>query len=447
MTLYLVYSSIAITVFWLYYILTLRRTTFFRTKRWFFLIAILFALILPFTHHFLEKDNLVAIINNVSSTTSNNVTIINSVNELGVELHSLENQLPESGNWLVIAYFLGCGLLIVRSIYAALAVNHMSKGAEILQDNDIKVFMSNGIRQPFSFFGKMYLPTEHYGDIAREVILHEREHITARHHIDLIVTQIISILLWFNPVVYIFKNAVRLNLEYLADKAVIDQGADTLRYQSLLIDHALENKFNNPLTTNFTLPLKHRITMMKKKRSNSWRQLALIGVIPLAGILMAMNTKVSLKEAIVENVPSLNFSWQKTDDKPSISPIKESDLTRLLVSFGKKFHPVKKVEQMHTGVDFMAKINAPVYATADGVIEFADSDEIKGNYIIIKHSDRYQTQYFHMNRLAVSAGDIIKKGAIIGYVGSTGKATGTHLHYEVLLHGKAVDPIDYFDAC
>ena len=99
----------------------------------------------------------------------------------------------------------------------------------------------------------------------------------------------------------------------------------------------------------------------------------------------------------------------------------------------------------HKGVDLAMPAGSPIYATADGVISRADWFSGYGLYVAIEHGGELQTRYGHMSRLNVAAGQQVKKGDIIGYVGTTGRSTGPHLHYEVRVAGVAVNPVPYMN--
>lgn len=128
---------------------------------------------------------------------------------------------------------------------------------------------------------------------------------------------------------------------------------------------------------------------------------------------------------------------------PSRMPLLGSVLTS---SYGMRTHPVLGGTRKHTGIDLAAPTGTPVYATADGVVSRADWYSSYGLYISLEHGASLQTRYAHLSRLAVAAGDAVKKGDLIGYVGSTGRSTGPHLHYEVRVDGVAVNPIPYMMA-
>jgi murein DD-endopeptidase MepM/ murein hydrolase activator NlpD len=130
---------------------------------------------------------------------------------------------------------------------------------------------------------------------------------------------------------------------------------------------------------------------------------------------------------------------------PAIQPIDSKQLKGILSGFGMRIHPIYKVEKMHTGIDFGAALGTPIYATGDGIVERADNlEQGYGNHVVINHGFGYQTLYAHMSRIAAVVGQKVKRGQIIGYVGSTGESTGDHLHYEVIKNGVKVNPINYF---
>lgn len=116
---------------------------------------------------------------------------------------------------------------------------------------------------------------------------------------------------------------------------------------------------------------------------------------------------------------------------------------RLTSGFGVRFHPLLGIRKMHTGVDWAAPVGTPILAAGTGTIEEARHKSYNGNYVRIRHANGYQTAYSHMTRIApgVQEGIKVRQGQIIGYVGSTGLSSGPHLHYEVLINSRFVDPL------
>jgi len=130
---------------------------------------------------------------------------------------------------------------------------------------------------------------------------------------------------------------------------------------------------------------------------------------------------------------------------PAIQPVSNKDLNRIASGFGYRIDPVYKTTKMHEGLDFAAPQGTPIYATADGTITTAGSTgNGYGNHVIINHGYGYETLYGHMVRVKVRNGETVKRGQVIGWVGSTGKSTGPHLHYEVHKNGTKIDPIYFF---
>ena len=113
---------------------------------------------------------------------------------------------------------------------------------------------------------------------------------------------------------------------------------------------------------------------------------------------------------------------------------------RISSGFGGRKHPILGYKKMHTGVDFAAPRGTPVLAAGSGTVEYAAWNGAAGKYIRIRHTDGYKTAYFHLSRINVSVGKYVKQDQIIGKVGSTGRSTGPHLHYEVILNGKKINP-------
>jgi len=128
---------------------------------------------------------------------------------------------------------------------------------------------------------------------------------------------------------------------------------------------------------------------------------------------------------------------------PSRIPVETAAGFRMSSAFGMREHPVLGGARMHKGVDLPAPIGTPVHATADGVVERADWFSSYGLYVAIEHGGNIETRYGHMSRLNVAAGQHVHKGDVIGYVGTTGRSTGPHLHYEVRVSGEAVNPVPY----
>ena len=130
---------------------------------------------------------------------------------------------------------------------------------------------------------------------------------------------------------------------------------------------------------------------------------------------------------------------------PAIQPIANKDLGRVASGYGYRIHPIYKTRKLHTGMDFTAPQGTPIYATGDGKIaKVRRSRKGYGNHVIIDHGYGYQTLYAHMRKYIVYRGQKVKRGEIIGYVGSTGTSVAPHLHYEVMKNKRKINPVNYY---
>ena len=130
---------------------------------------------------------------------------------------------------------------------------------------------------------------------------------------------------------------------------------------------------------------------------------------------------------------------------PSIQPIHKNDLKRMASGFGYRRDPFTKKRRFHQGMDFTAPRGTPVYASGDGVVGRADNRASGyGKHVRIDHGFGYVSLYAHLNKYNVRRRQKVKRGEIIGYVGSTGRSVGPHLHYEIFKDGKRVNPLNYY---
>lgn len=144
----------------------------------------------------------------------------------------------------------------------------------------------------------------------------------------------------------------------------------------------------------------------------------------------------------IENKKEIIHSEPKeTKITPSGKP---TNYTRLSSTFGNRRHPINYRQSFHKGVDLTAPRMTPVKATADGIITYAKTMGGYGNFIKINHQNGYKTAYAHLHRISTKLNTEVKKGDIIGYVGSTGRSTGNHLHYEMYYKDKLIDPAKTF---
>jgi murein DD-endopeptidase MepM/ murein hydrolase activator NlpD len=130
---------------------------------------------------------------------------------------------------------------------------------------------------------------------------------------------------------------------------------------------------------------------------------------------------------------------------PAIQPVRNENLKRMASGFGYRSDPFTKARKFHEGMDFTAKMGTPVFASGDGIVSRADNTASGfGNHIVIRHGFGYETLYAHLSRYKARVGQYVKRGDIIGYVGSTGRSEAPHLHYEVHKNGDVVNPLNFY---
>lgn len=130
---------------------------------------------------------------------------------------------------------------------------------------------------------------------------------------------------------------------------------------------------------------------------------------------------------------------------PAIQPVKNEDVKRMASGFGMRSDPFTKVQKMHYGMDFSAPRGTPIYATGNGIVERADNTAAGyGNHIRINHGYGYESLYAHLYKYNVRKNQKVQRGDLIGFVGSTGRSEGPHLHYEIFKDGERINPINFY---
>ena len=174
--------------------------------------------------------------------------------------------------------------------------------------------------------------------------------------------------------------------------------------------------------------------------------------LPSAKLVVNTTQKMDLLERKL-NIQSKSFDevlalCKKHDEMleciPAIQPVSNKDLKQTASGYGTRIDPIYKTVKFHSGMDFSANVGTPVYATGNGVVRKAGWEGLYGNCIQIDHGFGYVTRYAHLSKIDVRVGQKVVRGETIGKVGTTGKSTGPHLHYEVMVKGQIVNPVNYY---
>lgn len=166
----------------------------------------------------------------------------------------------------------------------------------------------------------------------------------------------------------------------------------------------------------------------------------------LSKTLNNLSARINYQFASYSDIEKLiKNQGEKLASIPAIQPVSNRDLDRIASGFGMRIDPVYGTPKMHKGLDFTASQGTPIYATGNGVVsESGFSEGGYGNHVLINHGYGYETLYGHMVRVKAREGQRVKRGELIGWVGSSGKSTGPHCHYEVHVNGVEVDPVYFF---
>lgn len=237
------------------------------------------------------------------------------------------------------------------------------------------------------------------------------------------------------------------NEDMREDYALLNQQLQQLQQQMA----ELENRDNNVYRAIFEaqpIPDSARLKAMEKNK-----EVQLVQSMSEDDLVKSITSQVNtLTMRIAYQQKSYNDISEMVKNKeqllaaiPAIQPVSNKNLTRIASGFGYRIDPVYKVTKLHAGLDFAAPIGTPIYATANGTVTQADFNEGGyGNHVVINHGYGYETLYGHMVRIKARVGQKVKRGEVIGWVGSTGKSTGPHCHYEVHKNGTPVDPVYFF---
>ena len=197
-------------------------------------------------------------------------------------------------------------------------------------------------------------------------------------------------------------------------------------------------------------PIPDSTRMGKIKRDEEAAQLQSFAssdiIASTAVLLKELNNRVKAQEASYDEIDKMvKNKQQMLASIPAIQPVSNKDLKRIASGFGYRIDPIYKTMKYHAGLDFSAPSGTPIYATGDGTVEEASMSDVGyGNHVVVRHGYGYKTLYGHMLRMKVKAGQSVKRGDVLGWVGSTGKSTGPHCHYEVIKNGEKVDPVYFF---
>lgn len=261
------------------------------------------------------------------------------------------------------------------------------------------------------------------------IILHELIHYQKRHHIIYLALKILEDIHWFNPIIKIAGKFIREDMEYIVDKEILNKNYDRVKYSKTILKTVNFEQFNRldllPGIYGNKTSLERRIKSMKNEQGNTKYSVILI---VLSIVIISTFTVVFASEKInktFDDIKEENLLMETTEFS---YPLKEYVIAN---RFGERVHPITGEKKMHNGIDLKAAQGTEIYAIKDGTVVFTNYEKERGNTIRIKHEDGTSSTYAQGLEFLVEPGEQVKAGQAIMTVGSTGMATGPHLHFEM----------------
>lgn len=274
---YLLKLSISLAVVYLFYALVLRRLTFYTWNRWYLLGYSLLAFFIPFVNisPFLERGDWID--NQV-------VQLIPVVNYQGAP--ATPSGEPDGWTLFLLLLIAGIVIMLVRLLVQYLSFRHIRRSSQLLSGDTVKIYQVDKNIIPFSFGRSIFINQhQHNEEELKEIIRHEFIHVKQRHTVDILWGELLCMLNWYNPFVWLIRKAIRQNLEFIADHKVLETGLDRKQYQYLLLKVVGAPAFAIASQFNFS-SLKKRIAMMNKMRSAKIHLIKFLFVLPLVTILL-----------------------------------------------------------------------------------------------------------------------------------------------------------------
>lgn len=288
--LYLLQVNVGLILFYALYKLVCTRDTFFRSRRFILIVSLVLPFILPLidVREWLEsRDRMIMLTHFDYSAVLPEIVVGSEAVETG-------NRVFVLSEWIGYLYLAGVVALLVRLAVQAFSLYRLIVRMPEKEINGVCVKCLNDPSGPFSFFGWIFMnPAAVKEDEISEILTHEMAHVKQHHSVDVLLAEMVSICCWMNPFAWLLKREVRLNLEFLVDRKVMEAGFATKSYQYHLLGLAYNHKYG--LSNNFNFShLKQRIIMMNKKKSNAAGHIKYaLFVLPAFALLVAGNISCS----------------------------------------------------------------------------------------------------------------------------------------------------------
>ncbi|NII25011.1 TonB-dependent receptor plug domain-containing protein [Pseudoflavitalea sp. X16] len=305
---YLLKLSISLAVVYLFYALVLRRLTFYTWNRWYLLGYSLLAFFIPFVNisPFLERGDW---------TNNQVVQLIPLVSNYQGAPATPSGQ-PDGWTLFLLLLIAGIVIMLIRLLVQYLSFRHIRRSSQLLSGDTVKIYQVDKNIIPFSFGRSIFINQhQHNEEELKEIIRHEFIHVKQRHTVDILWGELLCMLNWYNPFVWLIRKAIRQNLEFIADHKVLEAGLDRKQYQYLLLKVVGAPAFAIASQFNFS-SLKKRIAMMNKMRSAKIHLIKFLFVLPLVTILLLAFRNAAINhKALAAIMPATTITMVAEDMK------------------------------------------------------------------------------------------------------------------------------------
>lgn len=300
---YVIKSTVSITVLYLLYFLLLRNIKTFKFNRFYLLFAIIFSFTLPFIQ--ITTDFNLAVSQNILGYSSS----FNSINIQGTIEKEQSNNTLIFPNILFAVYILISTIILMRFVFNLYKIIKTIKNSKVAADTDPQIILSIVKTLPYSFLNYIIVNKTEFesGKIDDSLIFHEQAHCRQYHSIDIILIELVKIIFWFNPLIWIIKKEIQLNHEYLADEKVL-KTQNLKDYQDIILNLVFRNN-STYLASNFNYSLtKKRLIMMTKNNSSMRSMVRKITIVPLV-LILTVSLTFSQRNLVKENLINYDKEW------------------------------------------------------------------------------------------------------------------------------------------
>ncbi|MBI9063014.1 MAG: peptidoglycan DD-metalloendopeptidase family protein [Marinilabiliaceae bacterium] len=450
---YILKSTIVSGVFYLTYRLLFKKESFFVMNRFFLLGGLMFAYLFPFVQFPVSSETMQVI--PVISTLQTTVNQFSFADEIMVT--PTHPSTPVNTNRLLIVGIVGLIslLLLFRFLKHISNLVQTITSHEKIKKTDYTLVLINQ-KNTFSFFRYIFIsPFVRDSNDGKRILTHELSHLKHLHSLDRLFLEVMNIVFWMNPFIYLYRKELEEVHEFQADRDATHKSESLSNYFHLVLQQASDPTLS-PLMSPFSYQLIKKRIMMSTHKSNPIKKFVIIIPIVIASFIVFISgiipTELTDKSTMLleatnlpksdkGNVNSIESQIDSITEKTFVLPI-DPKLIKIVTGWGYRIHPVYKTKKLHQGVDYKVELNTPIFASQSGTISLIkDEKRGYGKRIEIIHSGGYTTLYAHLNSFNVKEGQKVNQGDIIGYVGNTGTSTAPHLHFEVHVHDKRINPM------